>query len=56
VLLQAMELNRLPARTIPPTSLGYEGLLPLLADAGRAVGRPWAKDQKLAALAAWTVL
>lgn len=27
-----------------------------LAVAGRAVGRPWAKDQRLAALAAWTVL
>jgi len=56
VLLQAMELNQLPARTVAPKSLGYEGLLPLLADAGRTVGRPWAKDQKLAALAAWTVL
>jgi hypothetical protein len=28
----------------------------LLAAAGRAAGRPWGKDQKLAALAAWTIL
>lgn len=56
VLLQAAEANRLPTRVVPPRSLDLDGKAPLLADAGRAVGKPWAKDQKLAALAAWTVL
>jgi hypothetical protein len=56
VLLRAAEANRLPSRIVPPRSLGLDGKAPLLADAGRAVGKPWARDQKLAALAAWTVL
>jgi hypothetical protein len=56
VLLRAAEVNRLPARVVPPRSLDLDDNAPLLAEAGRAVGKPWAKDQKLAALAAWTVL
>jgi hypothetical protein len=56
VLLRAAEANRLPSRIVPPRSLDLDGKALLLADAGRAVGKPWAKDQKLAALAAWTVL
>jgi hypothetical protein len=36
--------------------VGLTELPALLALAGRAVGRPWAKDQKAASLAAWTVL
>ena len=56
VLLRAAEVNHIPVRLAPPRSLDLDGNAALLAEAGRAVGKPWARDQKLAALAAWTLL
>ncbi|HEY8086739.1 MAG TPA: hypothetical protein VIF09_02820 [Polyangiaceae bacterium] len=62
----AAEANGLPTRVVPPGQIDRlavaamrmepSQVATLLAQAGRAAGRPWAKDQKLAALAAWTVL
>ena len=43
-----------PVRVIAPSSLDPRS--PAVAAAGALVGRPWAMDQKLAALAAWHVL
>ncbi|HET7788232.1 MAG TPA: hypothetical protein VFL36_19830 [Myxococcales bacterium] len=56
VLRRAAEAHGVPVRIVAPDALGLDGAAALLAEAGRAAGRPWAKDQKLAALAAWTVL
>lgn len=56
VLLRAVEVNRIPVRVAPPHSLDLDGNAALLTEAGRAVGKPWARDQKMAALAAWTLL
>jgi hypothetical protein len=56
VLRRAAEANRLTANVISPRSLDFAAHAALLAEAGRAAGKPWAKDQKLAALAAWSLL
>jgi hypothetical protein len=56
VLRRAAEAHGLPVRIVATDALGLGGAAALLAEAGRAAGKPWAKDQKLAALAAWTVL
>src|SRR5512140_154191 len=56
VLVRAAEVNHVPVRVVPPRSLDLDGNAALLAEAGRAVGKPWARDQKMAALAAWTLL
>jgi hypothetical protein len=44
------------ARVVEVTGLREEQVLSRLAEMGRASGKPWAKDQKDAALAAWVVL
>lgn len=56
VLRRAAEANRLRVRIVSPKALDVAAAAALLADAGRAVGKPWARDQKFAALAAWSVL
>jgi hypothetical protein len=56
VLRRAVEANRLEARIVSPGALDLIGSASVLADAGRAAGRPWGKDQKIAALAAWSLL
>jgi hypothetical protein len=56
VLRGAAEANGLTASVIPPRSLDFSAHSALLAEAGRGAGKPWAKDQKLAALAAWSLL
>jgi hypothetical protein len=56
VLRRAAEANRLRVTIVPPKTLDLVGSASLLALAGRAAGRPWGKDQKIAALAAWSVL
>jgi hypothetical protein len=65
-LLAAAEAMGLVARVLPPKELESAAAtvmrlaraqVPgLLTDAGRIVGRPWGKDQKMAALAAWVML
>jgi hypothetical protein len=62
----ACEACRLPAARVPARDLvdraartvrlPEDEVLGLLDEAGRASGRPWAKDQKDAALAAWITL
>jgi hypothetical protein len=56
ILRRAAEAHGLPVRMVAPDALGLGDAAALLAEAGRAAGKPWAKDQKLAALAAWRVL
>ena len=56
VLRRAAEANRLEVRVVPPDALDLVSAAALLAAAGRAAGRPWGKDQKIAALAAWSLL
>jgi hypothetical protein len=66
VLRAAAEARRIPTRVLAPSALEKtaasalrlrpERVAALLAEAGRVAGRPWAKDQKTAALAAWTAL
>jgi hypothetical protein len=66
VLRSACEARGLAARVIPPAQVEAAAgramrttpaaLAAELAAVARAVGRPWARDQRLAALAAWTVL
>jgi hypothetical protein len=66
VLLAATRAARLTAQVFPPRTLeaaaAYalhvaEVRIPgLLAGAGQGLGPPWGKDQRLAALAAWTLL
>jgi hypothetical protein len=58
--------NGIAARTFPPKQLEAIAaeelrvpgarLATLVTQAGRVVGRPWARDQKLCALAGWVVL
>jgi len=65
-LLAAAQALGLVARVLPPKELesaaatvmglGRAQVPGLLTDAGRIVGRPWGKDQKMAALAAWIML
>jgi len=45
---------RLPVELFPPKTLPADGAE--VADAGRGIGPPWGKDQRLAALAAWRML
>jgi hypothetical protein len=56
VLRRAADANRLKVRIVSPKVLGLAAAAALLADAGRQVGKPWGKDQKMAALAAWSLL
>ena len=53
-LRRAAESNGLTATVISPNKLDPKD--PRLADVGRAVGRPWDRDWKLATLAAWRVM
>jgi hypothetical protein len=46
----------LAARAALGAKVSAEAIAPLLVAAGKAAGRPWAKDQKDAALAAWAIL
>jgi hypothetical protein len=54
VLEDAARAVGLEAYVIPPVLLSAPPAA--LAAAGRVVGRPWSKDEKLASLAAWWVL
>jgi hypothetical protein len=64
VMADAAEACGLPSRALPQKglegaaakALGVEDVGRRLAEVGRVVGRPWAKDQKAAALAAWVML
>jgi hypothetical protein len=66
VLLRASEACGIPAALVPaaelPGRVARAARLPegrveaVLAALGKAAGRPWARDQKLAALAAWGAL
>jgi hypothetical protein len=65
-LRAAAEAMGIPTRVIPPKQVdplaaksqrvALEDLASLLAIAGRTFGKPWSKDQKMSALAAWTLL
>ncbi len=65
-LRAASEATGLPVRVLSPRALDGEAaramrvsladLPALLAAAGRPAGRPWARDQKACALAAWVAL
>jgi hypothetical protein len=65
-LAHAAEEAGLATRIVPPKQLASraakgarateEEVTHLLADAGKAAGRPWAKDQRDAALGAWIAL
>jgi hypothetical protein len=46
----------LPARVAAATGLSLARVAAVLAELGRASGRPWARDQKDAALAGWLAL
>jgi hypothetical protein len=46
----------LPARVADAVRLPEERVVSLLAEIGKASGKPWARDQKEAALAAWLAL
>jgi hypothetical protein len=57
----ALPATLVPARDLPTLVAGAARLpakrvLPILAEVGKASGRPWTKDQKEAALAAWLTL
>lgn len=66
VLLDAAELLRVATEVFPPKELDAlalnamtipsEQMATLLARAGKALGPPWGKDEKMASLAAWTAL
>jgi hypothetical protein len=49
-------LAELPGRVASATGLPARRVDAVLAELGKAAGRPWARDQKLAALAAWGAL
>jgi hypothetical protein len=53
-LLDAASASGLKARVVSPQKLDAKD--PRLADVGRALGKPWTADWKLATLAAWSVL
>jgi hypothetical protein len=53
-ILAAAARHRLAAELFPPKTLPADAAE--VADAGRGIGPPWGKDQKLAALAAWRML
>jgi hypothetical protein len=54
VLVAAAKENGLATQVVPPTRLDPNA--PALVGVGRIVGRPWNRDWKVAALAAWHVL
>ncbi|PYR33366.1 MAG: hypothetical protein DMF93_25430 [Acidobacteria bacterium] len=54
VFVEAATANGLEARVVPPSSLNATD--PALVAAGRIVGKPWNRDVRLAALAAWLSL
>jgi hypothetical protein len=54
VLVAAASENGLAPHVVPPSKLDPNA--PALVAAGRVVGRPWNRDWKIAALAAWHVL
>jgi hypothetical protein len=56
VLRRAAEAHGLRVRIVPPRSLELDAAEPQLAAIGRSAGRPWSKDHRVAALAAWTAL
>jgi hypothetical protein len=51
---QAAEACRLAVRVVPPQKLNAKDVR--LVEVGRALGKPWTADWKLATLAAWSVL
>jgi hypothetical protein len=53
-LLAAAAACGLAARVVAPREVDVKA--PGLAEVGRAVGRPWDRDEKIASLAAWRVL
>jgi hypothetical protein len=53
-ILAAASRHRLPVELFPPRTLAADAAE--MAEAGRGIGPPWGKDQKLAALAAWRML
>lgn len=53
-ILAAAARHRLAAEVFPPKTLPADAAE--VADAGRGIGPPWGKDQRLAALAAWRML
>jgi hypothetical protein len=53
-ILAAAARHRLAAELFPPRTLPADA--GEVADAGRGIGPPWGKDQRLAALAAWRML
>jgi hypothetical protein len=53
-IIASAEACGLPARVVAPSKL--DGKDPRLVDVGRALGKPWTADWKLATLAAWSVL
>lgn len=55
VLRRAAEASGIRVRIVPPRSLDLAAAESHLAAAGRVAGRPWSKDHRIAALAAWTV-
>jgi hypothetical protein len=54
LLVAAAKANGLQTQVVPPSTLDPNG--PALLRVGRIVGRPWNRDWKVAALAAWHVL
>jgi hypothetical protein len=65
-LVHGAEACDLPAMIVSPTGIEEHAskafrepepeIAPLLALAGKIVGRPWSKDEKLASLGAWMIL
>lgn len=66
VLAAACASLRVPSRVLAPKTIEARAakalrvsearLAAIVAEVGRAAGKPWSKDQKIAALAAWTLL
>jgi hypothetical protein len=56
VALAELDEKALPARAAEALGLASEQIDAQLAQFGAAAGRPWRKEQKLAALAAWSAL
>jgi hypothetical protein len=54
VITEAAKAAGVRSRVVAPSELDAKD--PRLTDVGRAVGKPWNQDWKLAALAAWRVL
>ena len=56
VLVDAAEAAGMEAVVISPKDIPLEAHAQRLAEIGKEVGRPWSKDERLAAVAAWLVL